>query len=84
MRDEPAVDSLEHGPAHRRYSVHQSLPYARGRIAGKRCIDLTPHDDATLNCMTSSEILGQNGTVMAGAQTNLFRFGQNLKSGEVR
>jgi acetyl-CoA C-acetyltransferase len=46
-----------------------------GRLAdGKRFIAHTPDDDATLNWMTSSEILGQHGTVTAGAQTNLFRF----------
>jgi hypothetical protein len=43
--------------------------------AGKRFIANTPDDDATLNWMTSSEILGQHGRVTAGAQTNLFRFG---------
>ena len=42
---------------------------------GKRFIAHTPDDDATLNWMTSAEILGQHGTVSAGEQTNLFRFG---------
>jgi len=41
---------------------------------GKRFIAHTPDDDATLNWMTSAEILGQHGTVTAGEQTNLFRF----------
>ena len=47
-----------------------------GRLKdGKRFIAHTPDDDATLNWMTSAEILGQHGTVSAGEQTNLFRFG---------
>jgi acetyl-CoA C-acetyltransferase len=47
-----------------------------GRLKdGKRFIAHTPDDDATLNWMTSAEILGQHGTVTAGEQTNLFRFG---------
>ena len=44
-------------------------------MADKRFLAHTPDDDATLNWMTGSEILGQHGTVEAGAQTNLFRFG---------
>lgn len=47
-----------------------------GRLEdGRRFLAHTPDDDATLNWMTSSEILGQHGTVTTGAQTNLFRFG---------
>jgi acetyl-CoA C-acetyltransferase len=47
-----------------------------GRLEdGRRFLAHTPDDDATLNWMTSSEILGQHGTVRAGEQTNLFRFG---------
>jgi acetyl-CoA C-acetyltransferase len=47
-----------------------------GRLQdGKRFIAHTSDDDATLNWMTSAEILGQHGSVTAGEQTNLFRFG---------
>ena len=42
---------------------------------GPRFLAHTPDDDATLDWMTSAEILGQHGTVSAGEQTNLFRFG---------
>ncbi len=34
----------------------------------------TPHDDATLNRMMEEEMLGREGTVTAGAPTNLFVF----------
>jgi acetyl-CoA C-acetyltransferase len=47
-----------------------------GRLEdGKRFLAHTPDDDATLNWMTSSEILGQHGKVTSGEPTNLFRFG---------